>query len=92
MYIMDSIDQRFCDVLFKKLGELYILLSPEAKKFIQGNIEEEDILDFYHIIEYYQLSIRDRFYSEEADEEDYRLIDIMKNVLKAIMNLMDTMW
>ena len=90
--MLDDIDQKACDVLFKKLGELYISLSPEAKKFIQGNMEEEDILDFYHIIEYYQLGIRYRFYSEEADEEDYRLIDTMKKVLETIMNLMDTMW
>ena len=71
---MSQVDKELCDVVLEKLSEAYKLLSPQAKQFIESELHEDDIIDLQHAVMYYQEVIKDRFYSDESDEDDAKLI------------------
>jgi hypothetical protein len=86
---MSQADKELCDVVLDKLSEAYKLLSPQAKQFIESELHEDDIIDLQQAILYYQEIIKDRFYSEDPDEEDYRLIDWMKIFIDCFLDHVD---
>lgn len=72
---MDEIDEKAIEVFTTKIGEGFDLLSDEAKRFIKSNLNEDDIEEFDHLLEYYNFIIKDRFYMEDTDESDYKIIE-----------------
>lgn len=86
---MSQADKELCDVVLEKLSEAYKLLSPQAKKFIESELHEDDIIDLQHAVMYYQEIIKDRFYSEDADEDDYELIEWIKLFINSFLDHVD---
>ena len=71
---MSKADKELCDVVLDKISEAYKLLSEDARRFIESELHEDDILDLKHAVNYYKEIIKDRFYCEDADEDDAKLI------------------
>lgn len=85
---MDKIDKEL-DTFIIKISDTFALLSDEAKDFIKSNLEEDDIIDFDRLLEYYQFIIKDRFYSEEDDEYDYNTIKNLKFLVELLKIYLD---
>lgn len=86
---MDKIEDKELDTFIIKISDTFALLSDEAKDFIKSNLEEDDIIDFDRLLEYYQFIIKDRFYSEEDDEYDYNTIKNLKFLVELLKIYLD---
>lgn len=43
------------DIILEKIGEDFAFLSSDAKDFLKSNLEEDDIVEFERLLQYYQL-------------------------------------
>lgn len=60
------------DMILEKIGEDFAFLSDDAKNFIKANLDEDDIVDFERLLQYYQLN---RKTNSDDDELDSILIN-----------------
>lgn len=86
---MSHINNKVCNTILDKVTEGYNALSDEAKEFLAGAIEEDDIIDYLRAMLYYQRVIKDRFFIEDADETDNAIIEIMKALIKCFLEHVD---
>jgi hypothetical protein len=82
--MFDEIDQKGIDVTITKIGEAFAHISKDARRFIKSNLVVDDVLLFEKLLENYQYIIRQRFYVEPDDEDDYETIVILKYLLELL--------
>lgn len=70
--MIDETNMRAFDMILEKIGEDFAFLTDNAKAFIKGNMEEDDIEDFYQMILMYQRLVKD---SEQYDDLDNILLN-----------------
>lgn len=73
---------RETDVFITKICDAFILLSDEAKDFIESNLDEDDINDFERLLGYYQFIIEDRNYTEDYDKHDSDIINKLEHLVE----------
>ena len=86
---MDYIDDKAINAILDKSSELFESLSDDARKFIANNLDDDDIEDFYMLLWRYQDIIKERFYIEPEDEDDYAKLDLLKALLDVYTFLSD---
>lgn len=69
------------DTILEMIGEDFAFLSDKAKLFLTTNLEQDDIEDFYRLINYYQLLVKD---TEEYDSFDDELLEKLKKSLELL--------
>ena len=88
----DYVDAKAIQVVSDKVAKFFDSLSNNAKAFIINNLEEDDILDFYHTVSYYEKVIEERCYTEPNDEYDFDNIQILKRYTELLLHLCDELW
>ncbi len=86
-----NIEQYAIDVMVKKLEECEKLISDEAYDFImtyEGGMAVDDIWIYLAALVDYLDIIDDRYYMEDADEEDAEIIKKMILLIHALTNAM----
>jgi regulator of sigma D len=86
---MSRIDEEVCNAVIEKVSEGHMHLSDRARKFIINELDEDDIIDYQQAITYYQHIIKDRFYMELEDEQDFSIIEIMKVLINCYLEHID---
>jgi hypothetical protein len=43
------------NMILEKIGEDFAFLSSDAKEYLKNNLEEDDIVEFERLLQYYQL-------------------------------------
>lgn len=86
---MDYIDDKAINAILDKSAELFESLSDDARKFIIDNLDEDNLEDFYQLLCAYQDTIKERFYVEPEDEDDYAKLDLLKALLDVYTFLSD---
>lgn len=69
------------DTILEMIGEDFAFLSDKVKLFLTTNLEQDDIEDFYRLINYYQLLVKD---TEEYDSFDDELLEKLKKSLELL--------
>lgn len=77
---------RTMNALIETIGEDFAFLSDNAKNFIRNNLDEDDVIDFERLIQYYQQLVKD---TEQYDEFDNELLEKLKNSVKLLRHYLD---
>ena len=88
----DYVDAKAIQVFSDKIAEFFDSLSNNAKSFIINNLEEDDILDFYHTVSYYEKVIEERCCTEPNDEHDLNNIQFLKTYTELLLHICDEPW
>lgn len=78
------------DIIVNKLNEAEQLLSDEAYEFLNSfEGAEEDVMVYHNALNEYLLILKDRFWMDEEDEQDERIIKKMLFLIYALINAME---
>lgn len=83
-----NIEQYTVDVIVQKLNECEQLLSEEAYAFLDSYEDIEDIMVYQGALIDYAKTLEARFWMDEEDDEDERIIKTMLLLINALINAM----
>lgn len=82
------IEEYAVDVIVQKLNECEQLLSDEAYAFLDSYEDIEDIMVYQGALIDYAKTLEARFWMDEEDDEDERIIKTMLLLINALINAM----
>ena len=82
---MVSNNVRAIDMVIERIYEDFAFLTDNAKTFIKGNMEKDDIEDFYQMVQTYQRLAKD---SEQYDDLDNMLLINLQFLARLLKTLL----
>lgn len=84
-----KVEEYVVDVVVQKLEECEQLLSDEAYAFLDSHEGIDDIMVYQGALIDYLKTLEARFWCNEADDEDERIIKVMLHLINLLLNAMN---